>query len=77
MMDYMTTSREAMDIYEERLRQSAEIRRASEIIASRRQNRPSLLVRFGEMLISLGEGLKQRGGWLTSTELANLAETKY
>lgn len=60
-MDYYTVGNEARSMYEEKLRNAEESRRAKQFVAHNTQARPGLLVRAGEAMVTLGERLKRQG----------------
>ena len=61
IMDYYSVGTEARGMYEEKLRNAEEHRRATRFVARNPQARPGLLVRAGEMMVTLGERLKHHG----------------
>ena len=61
IMDYFSVGYEARSMYEEKLRNAEEHRRAKHFVAHNAQTRPGLLVRAGEAMVALGERLKRQG----------------
>lgn len=61
MMDYFSITNEAQLIYKERLAEAEKHRLAAAFTRQGPKRSNGLLVRSGEMLVSLGESLKRRG----------------
>ena len=61
MIDYLSTTNEAQLIYQERLAEAEKQRLAAAFTRRDTKRSNDLLVRSGEILVSLGESLKRRG----------------
>ena len=59
-MDYFSVGYEARSMYEDRLRDAEQSRRAKHFVARNAQARPGLLVRAGEAMVAFGERLKRQ-----------------
>ena len=60
-MDYYSVGMEARMMYEEKIRNAEESRRAKHFIAHNAEARPGLLERAGEAMVTMGERLKRQG----------------